>query len=369
MIRQCTVPLSYYFLQLFVLLLLRNNNTKDRNTSTFVHANSIYPSTPVIGVLSQPHHNKLTNQTEYIIASSYIKWLEAGGARAIPIPYDSSDDLIDDILLQVNGILFPGGSSEVPPSAWRIWRNALEMNHQGDVFPIWGTCLGYEYLILMTAAGPGQDQDNSGGVVVLESGYDAENISWPLQIDGNTFLAMNSSKSHLYSTLQVRTIATTVDVGMNNHKMGVQPSVFASNIHLSTMFRVTSTNIDRQNKSFVSSIESDLYPFYGVQYHPEKNPFEYATHHGTDIPYENINHSPEAIQLSFHLANFFVNLTRQNQHVHTKPIQYPPVSTYEVKTSLAFQEYFVIPSVASLVEEAIAEAEEEKSSPDEEETH
>ena len=42
------------------------------------------------------------------------------------------------------------------------------------------------------------------------------------------------------------------------------------------MFHITSTNVDTQNRSFVSTIEAKDYPFYGVQYHPEKNNFEYG---------------------------------------------------------------------------------------------
>jgi len=350
---------------LFFSILLRvcawNNNR-----SHFIDALSVYPSAPVIGVLSQPHHTLHNNQTEYIIAASYIKWLEAGGARSIPIPYDAPDELVDEILQQVNGVLFPGGGSPLPPSAWKIWNTALELNDQGDFFPIWGTCLGFEYLIQMASLAPDSSSDDA---IVLEGGYDAENVSWPLIIDSgyDDVSTMNSSQSRLYSESYIQEIVITEDVAMNNHIMGVRPSVFESNDYLSTMFRVTSMNLDRQGKPFVSSIESDFYPFYGVQYHPEKNPFEYATYHGTDIPYESINHSPDSIHFSLHLANFFVNVTRQNMHTHTNFDTYPPVNTYEVKRSLAFQEYFVIPSVASMVEMEIASK--EKSSQDEDEAN
>lgn len=343
-----TFSLAHASLFLYVLLSPLSSGL----TSVANAESSGYPSAPIIGVLAQPHHSH--NQTEYIIAASYIKWLEAGGARSIPIPYDAPDDLVDDILHHVNGVLLPGGGSPVPLGAWRIWERAQQMNDEGDFFPIWGTCLGYEYLVLMTL---GRDY---AGVDVLESGFDSENVSWPLVIDDES-LAMSSRHSRLYSGSKIQTIATTVDVGMNNHVMGVQPSVFTANDALSTMFQITSTNTDRQGKMFVSSIESNLYPFYGVQYHPEKNPYEFATFHGTDIPYESINHSPDAIHFSFHLSNFFVNLTRQNRHEHGGfNSKYPPVNTYEVKRSLAFQEYFVIPSVA----EAAITAAESASQPD-----
>ena len=40
-----------------------------------------------------------------------VKWLESAGAASIPIPYDSDEDLVNEIFSQINGILFPGGSS------------------------------------------------------------------------------------------------------------------------------------------------------------------------------------------------------------------------------------------------------------------
>jgi gamma-glutamyl hydrolase len=36
-------------------------------------------------------------------------------------------------------------------------------------------------------------------------------------------------------------------------------------------FRVIATNKDENGIKFISIVESKLYPFYGVQFHPEKN--------------------------------------------------------------------------------------------------
>ena len=37
-----------------------------------------------------------------------------------------------------------------------------------------------------------------------------------------------------------------------------------------SMFDVLSTNKDKKGTAFVSTIEAKKYPFYGVQWHPEK---------------------------------------------------------------------------------------------------
>ena len=52
---------------------------------------------------------------------------------------------------------------------------------------------------------------------------------------------------------------------------------------------------------FVSSAYD--YPFYGTQWHPEKNSFEWTT-------FEAINHSKEAVLVTQYVANFFVDQGR-----------------------------------------------------------
>jgi len=79
---------------------------------------------------------------------------------------------------------------------------------------------------------------------------------------------------------------------------------------LSKFFKLTSVSQDSNGTEFIASIEGRKFPIYGVQYHPEKNAFEWHT----DI---SINHQPEAVEVSQHLANFFVNEARKSNHSFT----------------------------------------------------
>jgi hypothetical protein len=88
---------------------------------------------PVIGVMTQPMPG---NNSTYI-AASYIKWIEAGGARSIPIPYDAKTEMVEDLFSQVNGVLFPGGGSDLAQSAVDVWRLANQANQNDEFFPIW----------------------------------------------------------------------------------------------------------------------------------------------------------------------------------------------------------------------------------------
>jgi gamma-glutamyl hydrolase len=305
-----------------------------------LHSLSITEShnAPIIGILSEPIINQKNNETEFMIAASYVKWLEMSGARSVAIPFDANVEQINMIFSSIDGLLFPGGAGKIlPDSARYLWKLA-----KGTIgFPIWGTCLGFEYLIMLAS------EDD----FILEGGFDAENISLPLTLYNRS---KNNKPSELYRKMNMTTIQSH-NVSMNNHLFGITPSKFASNINLMSIFRITSTSQDRNGRWFVSTIEpqnSSRFPYFGVQYHPEKNTFEYATYPGTDIPFEDIPHETEALELSRHLGLFFVQQVRiqQSQMKRQRMIFtkiFPPIYTYERRIGLQFQEYYIIPKATT----------------------
>jgi gamma-glutamyl hydrolase len=54
-------------------------------------------------------------------------------------------------------------------------------------------------------------------------------------------------------------------------------------------------------------MEAKDLPFYGVQFHPERNIFEWD-------PKEQIDHSEEAVQAMHSLARFFISEVKKNFH-------------------------------------------------------
>ena len=88
------------------------------------------------------------------MAASYVKWLESAGARSLPIAYNSTPEEIHAILPQLNGVLLPGGGAGKPPGAQMIFEEALKLNDNGTYFPVWGTCLGFEWLLEMVHNSP-----------------------------------------------------------------------------------------------------------------------------------------------------------------------------------------------------------------------
>jgi hypothetical protein len=316
-----------------------------------------------------------------------VKWLEDAGARSIPIPYDASPSLAKDILGQVDGILFPGGASELPTSAITIWEQ-LHGEHYyypanesaaADMIPLWGTCLGFEYIVQL-AADSTETETECGyrcNRNILEKGFDSTNISLPL---------LDVGRNGLYRPDAINDIVTGYNVTMNNHHLGISPERFRNNSGLSRRFDITSVNYDLNGKAFVSTIEPSRQhttetsssssssttsipppPIYGVQYHPEKNTHEYGFYPQTTIPYEAIDHSPEGIAFSLYEARFLVDLARDNANArsrrrsfgfggdeesqnhqnannkYTKPDVYPMIYTYPRKVGYKFEEGYIIP--------------------------
>ena len=91
-----------------------------------------------------------------MIASSYKKWVEQIGARAVVLPHWATNSEIETVLLQVNGLLIPGGGvslfkSKKPTkylkSVSRVMKVAYKMNKEVGSLPVWGICLGMEIML------------------------------------------------------------------------------------------------------------------------------------------------------------------------------------------------------------------------------
>ena len=247
---------------------------------------------PVIGILAQP--STRTPFKQYV-ASSYVKWVEMAGGAAVPLSYVASNTTTLNLLKQLDGVLLPGGSNPPLPDAARVAvEYALAASSRNESFPVWGTCLGFEWLVEVLAPG------------ALQTGFDAENVSMALS------LSSKAAASYLFGGSQkLRSDLSNKPLAMNNHYRGIEPSNFAADRRLA-LFDVLSTNTDRQGRPFVSTIES-AQNLYAVQWHPEKNAFENAlSEDGT--PFEGINHSPEAVAATFALAQAFVGRARASRH-------------------------------------------------------
>eukprot|EP00618_Florenciella_parvula_P001818 CAMPEP_0119542538 /NCGR_PEP_ID=MMETSP1344-20130328/53640_1 /TAXON_ID=236787 /ORGANISM="Florenciella parvula, Strain CCMP2471" /LENGTH=301 /DNA_ID=CAMNT_0007586769 /DNA_START=75 /DNA_END=980 /DNA_ORIENTATION=+ len=253
---------------------------------------------PLIGIFAQPHdssHCPNGKSCQYI-AASYIKYVESFGARAVPVSYYADNATIETLFTGLNGVLFPGGGASVPEGAAKMYELAIAANDAGDSFPLWGTCLGFEWLVQL-----------AGGT--LDTGFDSENITLPLVMTDAALTSklFSSLDPALYAMLQSNQTSA-----LNNHGAGITPTHFAAQ-PVSEIFTVLSTSFDRNGAEFVSTMEAKDYPFYGVQWHPEKNVWELGKY-PDGMPYEAIPHTVEAMDTTLYMAKQLVLEARKNNH-------------------------------------------------------
>ncbi|CAB1315591.1 unnamed protein product [Coregonus sp. 'balchen'] len=214
---------------------------------------------PIIGVLAQenivgdPHA-----QGSSYIAASYVKYLESAGARVVPIRINRTDEEYEKIFNSINGLLLPGGDVDLQTSQFSrlskiFYDLAIKANDASDYFPIWGTCQGFQQMTVLTS--------NKNLLTLTET----KAVALPL----------------------------TFTPGQRQH------CNYSRNSKLKRFYKVLTTNTDGR-RQFISTMEANRYPFYAVQWHPEKSPFEWVDKPG-------MVHSAASIRASFYTAHFFVS--------------------------------------------------------------
>lgn len=257
---------------------------------------------PVIGVLTQMVSDEAMKPFgRTYIPSSYVKYLESGGSRVMPIRLTHTDAEYENIFKKINGLIFIGGAvsletSEYARVAKLFYNLALAANDAGDYFPIWGTCMGMQLLTVLVA---GKN---------LLTNTTAENIALPLDLTAET----HSSRLFRDFPADLIKAVTQEPLTGNFHHYGVEVKTFMENDNLQSFFSLLSTNVAENGAQFVSTIEGKNYPFYGVQWHPEVNRFQWKS----DL---NFPHSLHAVQLSSLMAEFFVNEGRRSLHQFDNP--------------------------------------------------
>ncbi|KAM4588036.1 gamma-glutamyl hydrolase [Odontesthes bonariensis] len=258
---------------------------------------------PIIGILAQENlpGDPFAYGSSYI-AASYVKYVEGAGARVVPIRINCTEEEYAKIFNSINGLLLPGGDVDLQTSqfsrAARIFYNlALRANEAGDYFPIWGTCQGFQQLSVLTA---------NKNLLTLT---DTKAVALPLT------LTTAAQSSRLFGSFPKDLLQSLADenITSNFHSWSLSMQNFSRNARLRRFYKVLSTNSDGK-KQFISTMEAHRYPFYAVQWHPEKSPFEWIEKSG-------MVHTINSVRASFYTASFFVSEAMKNHHCFSSPAE------------------------------------------------
>jgi gamma-glutamyl hydrolase len=264
---------------------------------------------PIIGILTVPldaeepcetvaaRLGRLHDPAASCFVSLYPKWIEAAGGRAVYIPYNADHATLDALLASVNGVLFTGGGTLLRfnetylQTAQYIWEAVLAANKRGVFTPLHGTCMGFQTISILAA--------HNESVLQMYA-YQSENASWPVDFTaaaaGTRLWGDNPGATEVFRTR---------NASVNLHHDGVPPAAYRENPSMAELLVLTSTNVDRVGKPFVSSFVGRDYPITAVQFHPERPLFEWRSTVA-------INHAPDVIAANRWIADFFVDDARRN---------------------------------------------------------
>lgn len=264
---------------------------------------------PVIGILAIPSEYTEYDPSEWnYLAASYPKYIEAAGARVVPVQWDLPHDNLTQILHSLNGFLITGGSSAFadPTNSSKltpfgqtleiIINEVIKMNDNGTHFPLWGTCMGFQAIVCIIA---GQSSGNYACLRQTE-GF--------VKVSKNISLYNVSREGGMYAELlpEVESALNNQAITYFNAHFLVKPDIWTSNPGLTNNFTLLAcTNESSGNGTLPVAIAGKKYPIFASQFHPEKPQFEW-------VPKQNIPHSYEAILSGQMYATFFVNEARKN---------------------------------------------------------
>jgi gamma-glutamyl hydrolase len=213
----------------------------------------------MIGIVSCPPIINSTCKNSYVY-TSYIDWISMSGEQSIIIPYTISESDLRILLNRIQGVVFTGGAiqnkkmhsskqyNQLINTLFFIYKHAIQENNKGNYYPIFGTCLGHEILLMFAT-----HKEN-----LKESIHShPKHGTFPFHVD-------TSSRLGKWFTPSMRA------------KMKKTPCVTHSHQYGNDITPIPHVRIVSILDTFIGSIEFEEYPFYGVQFHPERPSTNFA---------------------------------------------------------------------------------------------
>ena len=208
---------------------------------------------PTIGILTMANEDKKlftnvnadTDNTTYV-AASYVKLIEAGGARAVPLLADMPDEDLMKVIRSINGVILSGGDGDLANSHYEkvarmVYQYSIKkLDEEGERWPVLGICRGSQILPVITA--------RRDFLIHTFS----KNYSIPLD-----FYKENYKKSKLFKNAPsgIIKILKEKPITINAHLFSLPTKAMLENRILADFYRLISTNVDKQGVEFVSTYE------------------------------------------------------------------------------------------------------------------
>lgn len=291
------------------------------------------------------------------VSSNYVKFVQTADIEFYPILITDSIDLIIRQMRCLDGMLLPGGApgfqflEDQPKSrpkvhvklnlkrryfrkADQVIESAKYINRHIRPFALFGICLGFEMMIL----------NESRFRVPLEH-VDNQNVNLPV-----TLLPGDSRfRTWLQTTHpNYESVLANGPQFFYNSK-GVCLATFESNRPAASKYQVLST-FGSGGKSYVAAIEHREYPFFGLQFHPEKNLFDFSDFFQAD-------HSAASVKASRLFQDYFRHiLGRPREDVPFDPSLFPSSALTVMPTLGYYRDLFVyerVPQLKKLLTEVV----------------
>lgn len=255
---------------------------------------TVSASVPVVAVLAQPDYPPTPGDQKSYVAASYVKWLEAEGARVVVLRYDEPQELTASILEWINGVVFPGGDGGFQDQYGDFGRFVFTQVVKRGI-PTWGTCLGFQQLVYFSS--------NESFPGPISPGWNST--------DGPTMLPLNLTSTGKHSALfgdwpkALLQKAGREPWLWHAHHWSVSTQDFERRQVLRDFWDVLAVNSDSRGLEFVSIVKSKKLPMFGSIFHPEKNAFEFqqpSPELAETLPV----HSASAVDVARRLAASFV---------------------------------------------------------------
>ena len=201
---------------------------------------------------------RFNNYSSYIMAS-YVQFIEASGARVVPLIMSDSAEVTREKINKLNGVLLPGGSGGYQDFGKIVFDEVVQLNDEGQFYPMWGICEGHEYLVNYTA----------------DAGFDALDFRGAHHLSLPLIFTLDPTHSRFYGDLGERAFDfESSNFTYNSHKWGLDPLMIIKDKGLNDFWTLTAVSKVPNNGTdpmhFVASMEAKKYPIFTTQYHPEK---------------------------------------------------------------------------------------------------